>query len=53
MNAELDICIGVHVDDMFAVGPWEVTKNLLEALAKDMTIRCGMVTDKPHEFLGR
>ena len=26
-NTELDICIGVHVDDMLAVGPSEVTKN--------------------------
>ena len=29
VNAELDICIGVHVDDMLAVGPSELTKNLL------------------------
>ena len=27
MNA--DLCIGVHVDDMLAVGPCEVTKKLL------------------------
>ena len=34
VNAELDICIGVYVDDMLAVGPSEVTKNLLQELAK-------------------
>ena len=51
MNTELDICIGVHVDDMLAVGPCEVTKNLLQELAKHMAMRWGMVTDKPQEFL--
>ena len=29
MNMELDICIGVHVDNMLAVGPSEVTKNFV------------------------
>ena len=29
-NTELDICIGVRVDDMLAVGPSELTKNLLQ-----------------------
>ena len=53
VNTELDICIGVHVDDMLAVGPSELTKNLLQELSKDMTMRWGMVTDKPQEFLGR
>ena len=38
---------------MLAVGPSELTKNLLQDLAKDMTMRWGMVTDKPQEFLGR
>ena len=38
-NAELDICIGVHVDDMLLLGPSEVTKNLLQELAKDMAMR--------------
>ena len=34
------MCIGVHVDDMLAVGgPSEVTKNLLQELAKDMAMR--------------
>ena len=47
-NTELDICIGVHVDDMLAVGPSELTKNLLQELSKDMTIRWSMVTDKPQ-----
>ena len=47
-NTELDICIGVHVEDMLAVGPSE-----LQELAKDMTMRWSMVTDKPQEFLGR
>ena len=47
------ICIGVHVDDMLAVGPSELTKNLLQELAKDITMRWGLVTDKPREFLGR
>ena len=51
VNAEKDICMGVHADDMLAVGPSEITKKLLEALAKDMTMRWGMVTDKPQEFL--
>ena len=51
--AELDICIGVHVDVMLAVGPSELTKNLLQELAKDMAMRWSMVTDKPQEFLGR
>ena len=32
VNTELDICIGVHVDDMLAVGPSELTKNLLQEL---------------------
>ena len=31
----------------------ELTKNLLQELSKDMTMRWGMVTDKPQEFLGR
>ena len=53
MNAELDICIGVHVDDMLAVGPSELTKNLLQELSKDMAMCWGMLTDKPQEFLGR
>ena len=53
MNTELDICIGVHVDDMLAVGPSELTNNLLQELSKDMPLRWGMVTDKPQEFLGR
>ena len=53
VNTELDICIGVHVDDMLAAGPSELTKNLLQAIAKDMAMRWGMVTDKPQEFLGR
>ena len=52
-NTELDICIGVHVDDMLAVGPSEMTKNLLQELAKDMAMRWCVVTDKPQEFLGR
>ena len=46
VNTELDICIGV-------VGPSELTKNLLQKLAKDMAMRWGTVTDKPQEFLGR
>ena len=50
VNTELDICIVVH---MLAVGPSELTKNLLQELSKDMTMRWGMVTDKPQEFLGR
>ena len=41
------------MDDMLAVGPSELTKNLLQELSKDMTIRWGMVTDKPQTFLGR
>ena len=53
VNTELDICIGVHVDDMLAVGPSELTKNLLQELSKDMTMCWGMVIDKPQEFLGR
>ena len=53
MNTELDICIGVHVDDMLAVGPSELTKNLLQEVSKDMTMRWCTVTDKPQEFLGR
>ena len=53
VNVELDICIGVHVDDMLAVGPCESPKTLLQELGKDMAMRWGMVTDKPQEFLGR
>ena len=53
VNTELDICIGVHVDDMLAVGPSEMTKNLWQELAQDMAMRWNMVTDKPQEFLGR
>ena len=52
VNTVLDICIGVHVD-MLAVGPSELTKKMLQELSKDMTMRWGMVTDKPQEFLGR
>ena len=52
-NTELDICTGVHVDDMLAVGPSEVTKNLLQELAKDMTMRWCMVTDRSQVFLSR
>ena len=52
-NTELDVCMSVHVDDMLAVGPSELTKNLLQELAKDMAMRWGMVTNKPQEFLGR
>ena len=37
---------------MLAVGPNELTKNLFQELSKDMTMRWGMVTDKPQEFLG-
>ena len=48
VNTELDICSGVHVDDMLAVGPSNLTKNLLQELSKDMTMRWGMVTDKPQ-----
>ena len=33
--------------------PSEVTKNLLQELAKDMAMRWGVATDKPQEFLGR
>ena len=51
VNADLDICIGVHVDDMLAVGPSDATKKVLEKLAKDMAMRWGMVIDKPQEFL--
>ena len=47
-NTELDTCIGVHVDDMLAVGPREVTKNWLQELAKDMAMRWGMMTDQPQ-----
>ena len=43
----------MHVDDILAVGPSELTKNLLQELSKDMTMRRCMVTDKPQEFLGR
>ena len=40
-ETELDICIGVHVDDMLPVGPSEMTKNLLQELSKHMTMRWG------------
>ena len=53
VKTELDICIRVHVNDMLAVGPSELTNNLLQELSKDMTMRWGMVTDKLQEFLGR
>ena len=33
-------------DDMLAVGPSDLTKNLLQELSNDMTLRWGMVTDK-------
>ena len=33
VNTELDIGIGVHVDDMLAVGPSELTKILLQELS--------------------
>ena len=53
LNAELDICIGVHVDDMLPVGPSELTRNLLQEPAEDMAMRWCTVTDKLQEFLGR
>ena len=53
VNTELDMCIGVHADDMLAVGPSELTKNLLQELSKDMTVLWCMVTDKHQEFFGR
>ena len=34
MYKKLNICIGVHVGDMLAVGPSESTKTLLQELAK-------------------
>ena len=36
-----------------SVGPSELTKKLLQELAKDIAMRWSMVTDKPQEFLGR
>ena len=45
--------MGVHVDDMLALGPSELLKNLLQELAKDIAMRWSMATDKPQEFLGR
>ena len=53
VNTELDTCIGVHLDDLLAARPSELTKNLLQELSKDMTMRWCMVTDKPQEFIGR
>ena len=53
MNTELDICIGVHVDDMLAVGPSELTEDLLQELSNDVAMRWSTVTDKPQELLGR
>ena len=53
VNAEPDICIGVYVDDMLAVGPSDLTNNLLQELSNDMTIRWSMVTDKPQKLLSR
>ena len=41
VNTELDTCIGVHVDDMLAARPSELTKNLLQELSKDKTMRLG------------
>ena len=43
----------MHVDDLLAVGPSELTTNLLQKLSKDMTMRWRMVADKRQEFLGR
>ena len=34
-NTEVDICIGVHVDDMLVVGPSESTKILLQELTRE------------------
>ena len=53
VNTEVDIYIGVHVDDMLAVGPSELTKIWLQELSKDTTISWVVVIDKPQEFLGR
>ena len=52
-DTELDISIGVRVDDMLVVGPSELTKILLQELAKDVAMRWDKVTDKHQEFLGR
>ena len=38
---------------MLAVGPSELTKILLQELAKDVAMRWDKVTDKHQEFLGR
>ena len=40
-------------DSQKTTSPCELTKNLLQELSKDMTMRWCMVTDKPQEFLGR
>ena len=53
MNEKLDVCVGVHVDDMQAVGPSELTKTLSQKLAKNMAMRWCMVTETPQELLGR
>ena len=42
VNEELDVYIGVHVDDMLVVGPSESTTTLLQELAKDMAMRRSM-----------
>ena len=41
----------MHVDDMLAVVPCEVSKTLLQNLAKNLTMRWVMVTEKKQEFL--
>ena len=51
-RANWNSCIGVHVDDMLAVDPIEVTKNLWQKLSIHMAMPSGLVTDKPQEFLG-
>ena len=51
------VCLGtlniiMHVDDMLAVRPCEITMNLWQELSQDVTMRWDMVTHKSQEFLG-
>ena len=47
----MDICIGVHVEDMLAVGPSESSKICCRNLRRTWQCVGSMVTDKPQEFL--
>ena len=53
-NTELDICVGVHVDDIAGSGTQRVNETFVAGTRGcDMAMRWSVVSDKLQEFLGR